>query len=244
MSSSSIVPPTAANASRPAAEARPKWCVVVNDQLVPMPHQIVPATVIRKQAGVPDAHVLFRDNNSSNDSVIPLNAQVDLANGNVFRSSEACGASSAAPSGAPKFAISLDDRWEIVVVADQTGRSIRELFGLPATVELLRDHESPFDEPIDDDERCVISTGPVFRSEKHCSVTVVVNNKKVVFTHRRVTGLEIKQTATKQGVNLCADCVLHRVKPGGGFGSAIRDHERVVLHEGDEFRCITPDDNS
>lgn len=243
MSSSPIVPPTAANASF-AAEARPKWCVVVNDQLVPMPTQIVPAAVIRKQAGVPDAHTLLRDNNSPNDAVIPLNAHVDLAHGNVFRATEACEESPAKASGAPKFAISVDDRWEIVVVADQTGRSIRELFGLPATVELLRDHESPIDEPIDDDERCPISAGPVFRSEKHCAVTVIVNNKNVVFEHRRVTGLEIKQTAMKQGVNLCADCVLHRVKPGGGFGSAIRDHERVVLRAGDEFRCITPDDNS
>jgi hypothetical protein len=84
----------------------------------------------------------------------------------------------------------------------------------------------------------------VFRSEKQCAVTVVVNNKNVAFARRRITGIVIKQTATQQGVSLCADCVLHPVKPGGGFGSAIRDHERVVLSAGDEFRCITPDDNS
>jgi hypothetical protein len=160
MSSSSTVSLNTVGQSNHATEARPKWCVVVNDQLVPMPQQIVPASVIRKQANVPVSHALIRDRNSPNDSTIPANAQVDLAHGNVFRSSETCGTSPIIASGSPKFAISVDDRWEIVVVADQTGRSIRELFSLPTTVELLRDHESPFDEPIDDDEQCAISTGP------------------------------------------------------------------------------------
>jgi hypothetical protein len=75
------------------------------------------------------------------------------------------------------------------------------------------------------------------------TVTVTVNTKPVDLPKRRVTGLEIKQAAIAQGVNIQADFVLFRVKEHGKR-DPIRDDEKVEPHRGDEFEAVPGDDNS
>jgi hypothetical protein len=67
----------------------PKWAAVVDDQLIPMPRRHLTAVVIYEQARVPTDQVLLHDHNSPNDPVVPRDASVDLALGNVFYSAPA-----------------------------------------------------------------------------------------------------------------------------------------------------------
>jgi len=226
-------------------DRQPKWFALVNDQIVPIPRPEVPVHLIKTQAQIPPGHKLLRDYDSPDDITLPDDARVDLRAGNVFYSEADCAANDRGrPTQPPKFALAVDDRWEVVIRPDQTGGSVRELFNLENDVELFRDYESPIDNLIEDETPCSIKDGPVFYTRKCPEIAVKVNNKPVKFSHRRVTGQKIKQTAIAQGVALCADCVLYRVKPGGGFGPAIRDEEKVTPRDCDEFRCITPDDQS
>jgi hypothetical protein len=75
------------------------------------------------------------------------------------------------------------------------------------------------------------------------TVTVTVNTKPVELPKHRVTGLEIKQAAIAQGVNIQPDFVLFRVK-AHGKRDPIRDDEKVEPHRGDEFEAVPGDDNS
>lgn len=74
-------------------------------------------------------------------------------------------------------------------------------------------------------------------------VTVLVNEKRVVFDEERQTGLSIKQTAIAQGVAIELDFVLS-IERGGGKTELIGDDEKIKLHDGDRFLAIPNDDNS
>ncbi|MBD3676357.1 MAG: multiubiquitin domain-containing protein [Planctomycetaceae bacterium] len=74
-------------------------------------------------------------------------------------------------------------------------------------------------------------------------VTVIVNNKEVVFDDRTVTGLQIKQTAISQGVSIQANFALFEKKPSGKL-RPVPDDEEVHLHPKQEFRAVHADDNS
>lgn len=228
----------------PVGRPAPKWAALVDDRVIPMPRRKVTTQTIKDQAGIGEAFVLVRDYQTRNDVVVADNSELDLAAGNVFRVIPRC---EAAPSQArhepPKLAFVVDDEWEVVLDPRQTGATLRRLFELPAEAELLRDYESPHDEPIADDEAADFTNGPVFRTER-VGITVKVNRNPVTFHKRRVTGLEIKQTAIAQKVKITLDGVLYKVKPDGSLGAAIGDSEKVTLTECEEFRCVTPDDNS
>jgi len=228
----------------PVCHPAPKWMAIVNDQLIPMPERRVKVAVIREQASVPSDYALLRDHDSQNDVVMPDNGIADLGEGNVFYTEPVCDVKPRPTCLEPaKLGYSVDDRWEIVIKPDQTGHTIRDLFNLPEDVELLRDFHSPHDEQIESDEPANFKDGPVFVTKK-AGVTVKVNNNPVEFTKRHVTGLEIKQTAIAQKVDIKEDFVLYKVKPGGELGPVIKDGEKVKLHECEEFRAVTPDDNS
>jgi hypothetical protein len=186
----------------------------------------------------------MRDHDSPNDFVMPFNGIADLGEGNVFYTQPVCDAKPHPPCLEPaKLGYSVDDRWEIVIKPDQTGRTIRDLFNLPEDVELLRDFHSPHDEPIGDDEPAAFTDGPVFVTKK-TKITVKVNNNPVKFNKRHVTGLEIKKTAIAQGVAIKEDFALYEVKSGGALSPVIKDTDKVALHECEEFRAVTTDDNS
>jgi Multiubiquitin len=82
------------------------------------------------------------------------------------------------------------------------------------------------------------------KREEHGEQTPIsVNFKPVIMPNRQATGLEIKQTAIRQGVNIQIDFVLFRDK-GHGRRDPIRDDERVELHPGEKFEAVPGDDNS
>ena len=222
----------------------PKWAALITDTLFPMPRRTLAALDILDQAGGGADFILVRDHNSPNDVVLDDAAVVDLAEGNVFRVIPRCEAGPQPHCTAPaKRAFVCDDAWEVTLIAKQTGHSLKRLLGLPDDAELLRDYESPDDKPIADDEAVEFADGCVFTSRR-VSLTVKVNNNDVRFTKRRVTGLEVKQTAIAQGVKIDVGCVLYPLKPDGSLGPAIRDDEAVTLKHCDAFNCVAPDDNS
>jgi len=74
-------------------------------------------------------------------------------------------------------------------------------------------------------------------------ISITVNFKTVTMPGRHATGLEIKQAAIKQGVNIQLDFVLFLDK-GHGRRDPIRDEERIELHRGEKFEAVPGDDNS
>mgnify|MGYP001616157843 CR=1 FL=1 len=74
------------------------------------------------------------------------------------------------------------------------------------------------------------------------TITVKVNENPVAFTEHKVTGLQIKETAINQGVSIQLDFNLFEVK--NSRLNPIADGNEVNLHKGQEFRAVTPDDNS
>ncbi len=228
--------------NRPAA----KWAIVLGDQLLPMPRRNLVARDILDQAGVGPDFVLIRDHDSPSDVVLNDKTEVDLAQGNVFRVTPRC---EVPPQPQPhctapaKLAFVCDDAWEVTLQGRQTGHSVKRLLGLPDDAELLRDFESPNDLLVGDADVVLFADGPVFTARRF-TITIKVNNKPVQFTKRRVTGLEIKETAITQGVKIDLGCVLYHVKPDGGLGPAIRDDQCVTLKHCDTFSCVAPDDNS
>jgi len=78
---------------------------------------------------------------------------------------------------------------------------------------------------------------------KDVTVTVKVNNNEVTFHERKVTGVQIKQTAIDQSVPIQLDFALFEIK-GPGHLKQIADQETVTLNKNQEFRAVAPDDNS
>lgn len=223
---------------------QPKQAVVVDDTLYPMPRALMTARDILDQCGKPREVSLVRDYESPIDHVFADDDEVDLRQGNVFKTVPKRTAAKPLPGqGLAKLAFVLDDLWEVTVAAEQTGHSLKRLFGQPDEVRLYRDLQSPHDEPIRDDEKIHFADGPVF-TDRLIEITIKVNNNGVKVNRRRMTGLQIKEAAIAQGVKIKEDFVLYPIKPDGGLGPAIGDHEKVKLHENKAFRCVSPDDNS
>lgn len=79
-------------------------------------------------------------------------------------------------------------------------------------------------------------------NQKEKTIIVNVNNNPVAFTEHKTTGLQIKEAAINQGVSIQLDFNLFGVK--NGKLDPISDEKKVNLHKGQEFRAVTPDDNS
>lgn len=74
-------------------------------------------------------------------------------------------------------------------------------------------------------------------------VTVKVNEKDVQIEGPRTTGLNVKETAIRQGVPIQLDFVLY-LDLGGGRTKTIDNSDEVTVHDGTEFTAIDNDDNS
>jgi hypothetical protein len=227
-----------------ASHPNAKQAAVIDDGLFPMPRAQMAARDILDQAGAPKDVVLQRDYNDPIDHVFSDNDMVDLREGNVFKTRPRCGPVPCRDSNAKaKMAFIADDAWAVTITARQTGHSLKRLLGLPDDADLFRDFDSPNDERIANDVEVVFRDGPVF-TVKSVSLTIKVNKKPVTVTKRQLTGLEIKQAAIDQGVNIKISFVLYEMKKDGDMGPAIPDDKRITVHDCDEFRCVAPDDNS
>lgn len=166
-----------------------KWAAIVDDRLIPLPRRKLRARDILHQSGASSEATLVRDLNSPNDIGFEPDSELDLSEGNVFRIvAGACQRRHVVPSESPKLAFIVDDRWEVTIEPRQTADSLRGLLGVADGVELLRDFESPNDEPIEDGERLLFQEGPVFVTRKGDSrqITIIVRGRP-----RQVTGRTI-----------------------------------------------------
>lgn len=73
-------------------------------------------------------------------------------------------------------------------------------------------------------------------------VEISVNGQPVMVPHR-VMGLQIKETAIAQGVNIKADFILSEERRNGR-DQIIGDAEEVSVQPGSRFMAVPPDDNS
>lgn len=88
-----------------------------------------------------------------------------------------------------------------------------------------------------------VETNAQGQSKKPVSTTVTVNNRSVIFSQHKATGLEIKTTAVNQGVPIQSDFALFEEK-GNSPLKPVGDGEEVTLHPNQKFRAVAPDDNS
>lgn len=79
---------------------------------------------------------------------------------------------------------------------------------------------------------------------KGSEVTVKVNNKSVVLPDHRVTGLEIKEAAIDQGVEIQLDFLLTLEAHAGQAAQTIDDAEVVTITKHSEFSANDVDDDS
>ncbi|HUA68221.1 MAG TPA: hypothetical protein VMA13_06710 [Candidatus Saccharimonadales bacterium] len=225
--------------NRPA----PKRAIVVNDQPFPMPGRFVKVAAIKEQANIPKDHVLIRDHNSPHDVLMPENGTADLAEGTVFYSLPVCDVKPRSDCDAPaKRVVDVDDRWEIVVKPEQSGRSIRDLFSLPGEIELLKDFESPMDEIIRDEAVVNLAEGEVFRTRRrHDLLTIIVNKKKFNSTQGvkpEMTGLEIAALVYDKPENTA----VFRLE--GEKEIPVGLTEKIKIHECEAFKVIRKDVNA
>lgn len=88
------------------------------------------------------------------------------------------------------------------------------------------------DEKMDLDQRQELKT-----------VTIEVNSHKVKMRAGPATGLEVKEAAIKQGVEIQQNFVLQLELPNG-TGKIIGDDDKISLRDHMSFTAIEPDDNS
>ena len=76
------------------------------------------------------------------------------------------------------------------------------------------------------------------------TITIEVNSKPVALHAEEVTGLEIKEAAIAQGVEIQLDFQLWEETHGGHEMRSIGDDELVKIHNKMEFTCNTGDHDS
>ena len=79
---------------------------------------------------------------------------------------------------------------------------------------------------------------------RHEQITVTVNNKAVVLGSHRVTGLEIKEAAIAQGVDIQLDFHLVLEAHGGQPARRVGNDERITVTRDSVFSANDGDDDS
>lgn len=79
--------------------------------------------------------------------------------------------------------------------------------------------------------------------DKQHVVTVTVNEKPVEIAGPKATGLEIKQAAMAQGVNIQLSFVLSEELPHRKT-KIVGDNDEVTVNKNSKFVAVAPDDNS
>ncbi len=220
-----------------AAEA--KWAAVIDDQNIPAPRRHLKVQVLLEQANAKPGEVLVRDLNSEHDVALQPEQEIDLAEGNVFYVVPGCEVPKPASGHAPaKLAFVVDDRPEETPRANETGRTLRDLFGLAPEVLLFRDYQSPHDQPIGLDDVVRFEDGPVFYTRRHkpFTVTITINGKAYELHQEKASVVELKKLA---GIPL-ADVL---VKIVNGQMVPLDDNAVVELHCGEVF-VSHPRDNA
>ena len=80
------------------------------------------------------------------------------------------------------------------------------------------------------------------KPQHDATVTILVNNRDVVLSDHKTTGLGIKEAAVAQGVAINVNFALFRV--AGQTQHPVADGDKLTVHDRQEFRAVAPDDNS
>ena len=80
--------------------------------------------------------------------------------------------------------------------------------------------------------------------QHHGTVAVTVNNKRVVLPSHRVTGLQIKQAAISQGVDIQLDFILTLEAHDGHPAWTIDNDDTITVTEHSVFTANDGDDDS
>ncbi len=81
-------------------------------------------------------------------------------------------------------------------------------------------------------------------AEQKEKVTVTVNNRAVTLPSHRVTGLQIKEAAIAQGVEIKRDFQLIEEAHGEHPAREIKDHEEITVTKHSVFSANDGDDDS
>jgi hypothetical protein len=234
-----------------------KWMATVNDNVVYAPSRNVKVTVLKSQAGIASDHILVRDHGSGQDVAFGDEDILNLGEGNVFVTMPRCEHQPRGGCAAPaKLAWFIDDHPEITLRTEQSGRSLRELFGLTVAVRLFRDLESSNDESVGLDAVLRFTDGPVFYSRRSSVGLTITVNKQTFGTQDGVkpemTGREIGNLITpepcevkrltkghetdvplnsKLKIEGCEEFKVIRCNVIGGYEQARVDREMAVLRE-------------
>lgn len=175
----------------------PKWAALIDDTFVSAPQREVRASALLAQAAAKQAHVLVRDHGGGQDVAIAEDEIVNLEHGNVFYTVPACNAPEKRHcTKPPKLALFVDDRPEITLNPNQTGKTVRELFSLRADVILVRDYESADDVPVALEDAAPFSKGPVFYTRrKHTQITIIVNGREKAVSGRTISYEQVVRLA-------------------------------------------------
>lgn len=214
-----------------------KWAALIDDALVPAPQREVRASVLLAQAGVEPGKVLVRDHGGEEDVAIEHDEVIDLAKGNVFYVAAACDAPPKRPCTKPaKLALFVDDRPEITLNPNQTGKTIRQLFGLRDDVNLVRDYESPHDEAVGLSDDAPFERGPVFITRRqHVALSIIVNRKRFSETD----GVKKRMTGRQIAALVCENPDATEVfKIKDGQSDPVPLDKEIAIHDCDEFRVI------
>lgn len=88
------------------------------------------------------------------------------------------------------------------------------------------------------------ATSEVEEKVKDDKVTVTVNTKPVSLPKHRVTGLEVKQAAIAQGVEIQEDFLLTQEAHEGKPARTIGDDEKITVTKHSVFTANDVDDDS
>ena len=81
-------------------------------------------------------------------------------------------------------------------------------------------------------------------AKEHGTVVVTVNTKPVKLASHRVTGLEVKQSAIAQGVEIELDFLLTLEAHGGHPATVIADDKTITVTKHSVFTANDGDDDS
>ena len=81
------------------------------------------------------------------------------------------------------------------------------------------------------------------QNQEYKTVTIEVNSNKVKMLAGPATGLEVKEAAIQQGVEIQPNFVLQLELPNG-TGKIIGDDDKLTPRDHMSFTAIEPDDNS
>lgn len=145
------------------------------------------------------------------------------------------------------FRLQLDGRifeWGAALISGATLKKLAEVDA--ATHSVYLEAKKVGDKLIDDNELVDLSNAGVERfytRQETYEIEVMVNEWPVKLVGRKHNGLEIKQAAIKQGIQIKPDFLLSRER-GPGRTELIGNDQIIKVRPGDKFIAIADDDNS